>query len=337
MRFAHFADLHLGFHQYMLRQRRDDFTNTFFGAIENVLYREEVDFILISGDIFNSKKPSWHTISDFRFVVDWIEQYKVPLFVTTGNHCHTNGMTYVDYFDYANNNNIDGVSIHRVNWTSNPMSAIMNLPKVNNGAFNILMMHHGHVKHYGVMTDVDITKIKELGYDYIASGHIHVPYIEQGVFFNPGSLEYTSSDLWGNPGGYFVVDINDNGFTYKHVISHHRETGKFVLKLNEKVNNAKYLANKIIEKNWIVKDSLIEIIIIGNVEPAIISETETMVQLDSLRTKLKIAADNNIDKIDNMVYNNVHDVFEQVFGDKSTKARQVVDSSDNPDDVLAVL
>ena len=56
-KFAHIGDTHLGYRQYNLEQREQDFYDAFNRAIDRII-EEKVDFVIHSGDLFNDGRPT---------------------------------------------------------------------------------------------------------------------------------------------------------------------------------------------------------------------------------------------------------------------------------------
>lgn len=333
MRFLHLADTHLGFHQYQLSARNDDFNNVFLEAAQ-IAVNKNCDFVLLPGDLFNTKKPSYSTLEMVYKFIDILKIKNIKLYGSTGNHCHTSGMNWTDFYNYFNSNIIDGVHIDRVNWSANPMSQVYNLPDVDNGKFNILMLHHGTTRYYGVLTDDDICGIIDKGYDYTALGHIHVPYIEKNKLFNPGSLEYTSSDLWGNPGGVFVVDINaDKSIKYRHIKTTHRPCYRHEVVCDSLITMSE--GRSVLGSVEIPKDSLVEILIKTEVvSPNILPDLEEELKGDSLRVKIKYEL---VDTEKEVLPTNEIDAYKSVYGDYSELAKKVIESSKDIQEVLELL
>lgn len=92
IKFIHIADTHLGKRQYNLQERYDDFFNAFQWVLDLAI-KEEVDFILIAGDIFDKKNvnPSvlsqlFYLIRDFKATCEKILKRTIPLICIEGNH-----------------------------------------------------------------------------------------------------------------------------------------------------------------------------------------------------------------------------------------------------------
>ena len=83
--FVHLADVHLGFRQYGLSERAADFTRAFEGAIDYCL-RAAPDFVIIAGDLFDSKsiEPSTYAAADI--ALERLARADIPVVANEGNH-----------------------------------------------------------------------------------------------------------------------------------------------------------------------------------------------------------------------------------------------------------
>ncbi len=54
MRFLHTADIHLGYQQYGVKERFNDFSRVFLHIVDQAILRR-VDFVLLAGDLFEKR------------------------------------------------------------------------------------------------------------------------------------------------------------------------------------------------------------------------------------------------------------------------------------------
>lgn len=84
-RFAHISDNHLGYRQYHLKTREQDFYDAFQEAVEQIIERD-VDFVLHSGDLFNRyrshPKPIKIAADQFRK----LREHGISTYAVPGNH-----------------------------------------------------------------------------------------------------------------------------------------------------------------------------------------------------------------------------------------------------------
>lgn len=83
MRFAHIADSHLGYEQYNLSWRAEDFSRALKEVIEKCA---DVDFVLISGDLFHKSSPNPKTLKDSIEILQILKDKNIPVFTIEGNH-----------------------------------------------------------------------------------------------------------------------------------------------------------------------------------------------------------------------------------------------------------
>ena len=91
MRLLHVSDTHVGYATYHrvtpegLNQREADFFDAFSRAVD-VAIRERVDFVLHSGDLFDSVRPTNRAISHVLAQAKRLNEARIPLVVISGNH-----------------------------------------------------------------------------------------------------------------------------------------------------------------------------------------------------------------------------------------------------------
>jgi len=85
VRFAHLADLHLGYEQYHSPERYRDFFQTFHRAVSDIL-KERVDFVLIAGDLFHQRVISPLTLILAQRELQRLKEAGIPVVGVMGNH-----------------------------------------------------------------------------------------------------------------------------------------------------------------------------------------------------------------------------------------------------------
>ena len=85
IRFVHFADVHLGFRQYGLAERAEDFTRA-FGSVVAYCRRVRPDFVILAGDLFDSKSIDPRTYADADAGLALLAQDGIPVVAVEGNH-----------------------------------------------------------------------------------------------------------------------------------------------------------------------------------------------------------------------------------------------------------
>ena len=85
IRFVHFADVHLGFRQYGLAERAEDFTRA-FGSVITYCRSVRPDFVILAGDLFDSKSIDPRTYADADVGLAALAQDGIPVVAVEGNH-----------------------------------------------------------------------------------------------------------------------------------------------------------------------------------------------------------------------------------------------------------
>lgn len=79
----------------------------------------------------------------------------------------------------------------------------------------VMLFHHGLegqiARYQGALRYSDLIPLKTAGVNYLALGHIHKNYAEQGWVFNPGSIEANSMEEGDFQRGAYLVEITQQG------------------------------------------------------------------------------------------------------------------------------
>ncbi|OLP19374.1 DNA repair exonuclease [Leptolyngbya sp. 'hensonii'] len=250
-RFLHLADIHLGYNKYDNPQRTMDFFRALRDVVERYAIGEQVDFVLIVGDLFEYRNILPATLNQAQVCLDLLREANIPVVAVEGNHDYEPFGTKASWLRYLadwdrlilldpespdrlepwtaetkQGGYIDldcGVRLIGSRWyrSSAPQmlarlaTAIEQLP--SGPDHTVMLLHHGLegqiARYTGALRYADLLPLQQAGVDYLALGHIHKHYQEQGWIYNPGSLE-ANSIVEGRDQmvrGVYLVDLNGQG------------------------------------------------------------------------------------------------------------------------------
>ena len=92
---------------------------------------------------------------------------------------------------------------------------------------SILLFHHGLegqiARYSGALRYREVLPLKEAGIDYLALGHIHKNYEEEGWIFNPGSIEANNIEESKFERGAYLVEIDQAGKIHAQLKTDYRQ------------------------------------------------------------------------------------------------------------------
>jgi exonuclease SbcD len=231
MKFAHLADTHLGYRQFGLIERERDFYEVFGKVIDKII-EENVDFVIHSGDLFETAKPSPMALLEFQKGLLKLKGAGIPIYAIAGNHdsvarrgsippqvifkklglkvispINTNYM-HDDVF-------IAGLPYYPASQSRVLKSKLAELSKkAADHEKSILVLHQGIDKYFGYQYELEIGDIPD-NFTYYAMGHIHKYVCDdfgKGKLVYPGSGEVWKTDeledYARNGKGFVVVDLD---------------------------------------------------------------------------------------------------------------------------------
>jgi DNA repair exonuclease SbcCD nuclease subunit len=100
--FIHIADTHLGYEQYGIRERFNDFSRAFW-QITDVAIERNVDFLLIAGDLFNKRAIDARTLIHAIKGLGQLKEKGIPVIGIEGNHdrsYYRDGASWLQFLCY---------------------------------------------------------------------------------------------------------------------------------------------------------------------------------------------------------------------------------------------
>ena len=99
MKFAHLADCHIG--SWRDPKLKDTSTNAFIKAIDKCV-KENVEFILIAGDLFNTSFPRLDNLKAVAGKLRQLKELEIPVYIVPGSHDYSpSGKTILDVLEEA--------------------------------------------------------------------------------------------------------------------------------------------------------------------------------------------------------------------------------------------
>lgn len=217
VRFVHLSDTHLGSRQYMRDDREEDFYDAFREAME-VAVKERVDFIVHSGDLFDTWSPSNRALTEFKNTALKMKEAGIPMYLIMGDHDRPKRTDYpaARIFDFLGIKLMgqDGVEteVFRKDGEEVLIAGISNLKgshieqlkeeyskadTLTEGFRNSILISHQGITGF-LIEDACEADYDELpkNYSYLAMGHVHEGAVKSDkmpFFSYSGSTEMKST------------------------------------------------------------------------------------------------------------------------------------------------
>ncbi len=218
----HTGDIHIGmefksnnFNENYGKNRRSDVLNTFFRIIDRAK-EQKVELLLIAGDVFEEK---YCTISDCKLVISKLNELNnTRVVIVSGNHDPIDRFSLYNLGNWGENvyiidsnkvTNIEFEDINTVVWgfswdkkeeRENLRNKFSQDFKIDTNKINILIVHGDILNKSSNYLPIDKNFINNLGFDYIALGHIHKhQFIDDRISYcgSPEPLNFSESGRHG--------------------------------------------------------------------------------------------------------------------------------------------
>jgi DNA repair exonuclease SbcCD nuclease subunit len=230
MLFAHLADTHLGYRQYNLDEREEDFYAVFDEAVDKIISKG-CDFVVHSGDLFDEPRPHVKALVRVREAIERLTDAGIKFYCIAGNHdmLMRRGAVppqrlyrEIEFLTPAKPSRVYGdVFIAGLPYFSKIHRRVLveKLSQLEREAekheTRILLLHQGIRKYFELEYEVDLADLPK-SFHYYALGHLHKRIVDKfgmGLLAYPGSTEVWRSDeireYEKNGKGFFIVDTED--------------------------------------------------------------------------------------------------------------------------------
>jgi DNA repair exonuclease SbcCD nuclease subunit len=232
------ADLHLGYAQYNLDVRRQDFDNA-FGEVVDKTIELKPEFMIIAGDVFHHARPSNVTLETAITNFRRLKEAGIPVLAVDGGHdAAPNVVTgtilnpldsaglicYLPRHEGACWRNekcyVYGVPNFRTRRRTDeqlPLFLEQNKPSPDPSLFNIFVFHMALDLPRVTPSYMEAEASPELipeGFNYFAGGHVHKPLsskFKNGLLVYSGCTETVSYEDAKIEKGFYHVEVNEKG------------------------------------------------------------------------------------------------------------------------------
>jgi len=236
--FVHVADLHLGYAQYNLDVRRQDFENAFREVTDKTLELKP-DFMIIAGDLFHHARPSNITLETAITNFRRLKEAGITVLAVDGGHDAAPNVvtgTILNPLDSAgliyylprhegacwHNKScyVYGVPNFRTRRKTDELLPIFleqNKPSPDPSLFNIFVFHMALDLPDVTPPHIEAEASPELlpeGFNYFAGGHVHKPSVNKfkgGLLVYSGCTETVSYEDAEIEKGFYYVEVNEKG------------------------------------------------------------------------------------------------------------------------------
>lgn len=287
VKFAHMSDIHLGGwrHPELQKLNFESFQKTV-----DICIKEEVDFILIAGDLFDTAFPQIEilkeTFAEFRKLHD----AKIPCFLISGSHDYSvSGKTFLDVLEKSgfcknvtdfeekegkiilNPTIYENVAIYGYPGKKTGLD-VPDLRKIklgfsSTGLFKILMLHTTIDKAKGDLP-IDAVEADLLPYaDYYALGHLHIVFNYKN-FVYPGPLfpnNFAELETLKH-GSFYIVETGtiDSDSVLKKIELKIKEVEPITFEITDAITAAEKIILELDKKN--LNDKIILLRVKGELE-----------------------------------------------------------------------
>jgi len=245
-RFVHASDLHLGYAQYGLEVRRQDFDNAFRELVD-ITIELEPDFMIIAGDLFHQARPTNVTLENAIRSFKRLKDAGIPVLTVDGSHDsapNTITSTILYPLDSA------GLIIHLPRhqgacWRKPECCYVYGIPNYHNrhktqqelpkfmseniptpeaGIANIFVLHGAvdlpAIKPPYIEAEISPEQLPS-GFCYYAAGHVHERFLgkfKDGYLAYSGCTETVGYDEAKIIKGFYHVKVDEKGQIRPEVI-----------------------------------------------------------------------------------------------------------------------
>ena len=283
VKFAHVSDTHLGGWKQEPMQELN--FQSFKKAIETCI-QKKVEFVLITGDLFDSPYPPIDILKEAFAVFKQLHDAKIPCFIIAGSHDYSvSGKTFLDVLEKAgfcknvydaeergdeiilNPTIYKGIAIYGYPGKKSGLE-MQEIRRVRfneaPGMFKIFMLHTTIDKARGDFPIDAIETDKLPKADYYACGHLHIEFQYENFVYAGPTFPNNFQELEDLEYGRFYIVDTDNPRNPEKIMVKIRDVASFNIEIKNAMSGTSQIIAELEKKE--LKDKVVLLRLKGNLE-----------------------------------------------------------------------
>lgn len=274
IKLAHLSDAHLGYHQYGLQARSDDFASTWLWTCHEIAERG-CEFVVMAGDLFNHRNITVQAFFDAVAGLGLLKNHNIPVYAIEGNHEQMRDgskswLQALAWEGYLTLLEKGVVGYKDLIISGLPYSGAKTASKIEElrcfGKNHILLLHAAYEPaiRFSCREQVSRDLLEGLDVGYVAIGHIHKRF-DDGKVHSTGSLETWSVDELNDPTRGFNVVTYEHGLYFIEPVVTPKRKWTFISVCLDGCLTATSALNKIREEvaNYTSEEAIVTLTITG--------------------------------------------------------------------------
>jgi DNA repair exonuclease SbcCD nuclease subunit len=219
-RVIHTGDTHIGYQQYHVPERRDDFLAAFRQVIEDAI-AEDVDAVVHAGDLFHDRRPTLSDVLGTLDVLERLDDAGIPLLAVVGNHEAKRDAQWLDLYESLGlavrlddePHVIGDTTFYGLDFVPRSQRDVLDYDFAPHDASHAALVSHGQFEpfDYGTWDGTEIIEESTVDFDALLLGDEHkagTKQVEETWLTYCGSTERASADEREDR-GYNIVTFDD--------------------------------------------------------------------------------------------------------------------------------
>lgn len=219
----HTSDTHLGYTQYNLPEREEDFFDVFVQVIDDAI-EKDVDAVVHAGDLFQSSRPDPSVLIPTIDELQRLDEADIPFLIVVGNHDETADEQWVDLLKKVGVAEhlgedpivIDNTAFYGLDYVSPARRTQLDYQFEEHNADYAALVAHGLMQplSHSQWEAQEIIAQSNIQFDALLLGDDHKPnrtMVENTIMTYPGSTERTDTGQKADR-GYNLVTFEEDAY-----------------------------------------------------------------------------------------------------------------------------